>query len=86
MISGSFHAPYPCVQESMRSGMLYELAKTPSRRLLFYCAYGERSAMAVQVAHAAGITSACHLQGGIDAWIKAGGELMRPQDPRHRKI
>jgi sulfur dioxygenase len=85
MISGSFHTAYPCLQESLRSGMLYELAKAPSKRLLFYCAYGERSAMAVQAAQAAGITSAYHLQGGIDAWIKAGGELMRPQD-RHRHV
>jgi rhodanese-related sulfurtransferase len=42
---------------------------------LFYCAFGERSAMAVQAAQDAGLAGACHIQGGIDAWKKAGGAL-----------
>jgi rhodanese-related sulfurtransferase len=46
-----------------------------NKRLLFYCAYGERSAMAVQAAQEAGIASACHLQGGIAAWKAAGGPV-----------
>jgi hypothetical protein len=41
--------PYLALQESIRSGgMVHELAKSTSKRLLFYCAFGERSAMAVQ--------------------------------------
>ena len=43
------------------------------KRLVFYCAFGERSAMAVQAAQDAGLASACHIQGGIDAWKKASG-------------
>jgi rhodanese-related sulfurtransferase len=42
---------------------------------MFYCAYGERSAMAVQAAQDAGLTSARHIQGGIAAWKSAGGPL-----------
>ena len=57
--------------------MLHELAKSTGKRLLFYCAFGERSAMAVQAAQDAGLASACHIQGGIDAWKKAGGPLVR---------
>ena len=38
---------------------------------------GERSAMAVQAAQDAGIASACHIHGGIDAWRKANGPLAR---------
>jgi sulfur dioxygenase len=78
VIAGSLHAPYPYLQHNIGSGALHEMVRPSSKRLLFYCAYGERSAMAVQAAQAAGITSACHLQGGIDAWIKAGGEVVRP--------
>jgi glyoxylase-like metal-dependent hydrolase (beta-lactamase superfamily II)/rhodanese-related sulfurtransferase len=78
VIAGSFHAPYPHLQDNIRSGALSKAVKGAPKRLLFYCAYGERSAMAVQAAQAAGIASACHLQGGIDAWIKAGGEVVRP--------
>ena len=57
-----------------RLGYVPFLAKSTSRRLLFYCAFGERWATAVQ---AAGPSSACHIQGGIDAWKKANGPLAR---------
>src|SRR5262252_1577570 len=75
-IPGSLHVPYPTLQESIRSGgMLHELAKSTSKRLLFYCAFGERSAMAVQAAQDAGLATACHIGGGLDAWKKASGPL-----------
>jgi rhodanese-related sulfurtransferase len=44
---------------------------------VFYCAFGERSAMAVQAAQDAGLETACHIQGGVDAWTKASGPLVR---------
>jgi sulfur dioxygenase len=76
-IPGSVHVPYPTLQETIRSGgMVYELAKSTGKRLLFYCAFGERSAMAVQAAQDAGLTSARHIEGGLDAWKKAGGPLV----------
>ena len=75
-IPGALHVPYPALQESISTGgMLHELAKSTSKRILFYCAFGERSAMAVQAAQDAGLTSACHIQGGIDAWKKVKGPL-----------
>ncbi len=71
IIPGALHAPYADLQENIQpGGMLHELAET--RRLLFYCAFGERSAMAVQAAQDAGISTACHIQGGIAAWKNAG--------------
>jgi rhodanese-related sulfurtransferase len=33
--------------------------------------------MAVQAAQEAGLASARHIQGGVDAWSKAGGPLER---------
>jgi sulfur dioxygenase len=76
IIPGSLHVPYPSLQESIGAGgMLYELATSTSKRIVFYCAFGERSAMAVQAAQDAGLASACHIQGGIDAWKKANGPL-----------
>jgi rhodanese-related sulfurtransferase len=77
-IPGSLHVPYPALQENIEAGgMLNELAKSTSKRIVFYCAFGERSAMAVQAAQDAGLASACHLAGGIDAWKKADGPLSR---------
>jgi glyoxylase-like metal-dependent hydrolase (beta-lactamase superfamily II)/rhodanese-related sulfurtransferase len=78
LISGSLHAPYPDLQENISpGGMLHELACATGKRIVFYCAFGERSAMAVQAAQDAGIASACHIHGGIDAWRKANGALVR---------
>jgi sulfur dioxygenase len=79
VIPGSLHAPYPALEANVGpGGMLHELAAATGRRIVFYCAYGERSAMAVQAAQAAGVTSACHIEGGIAAWKKADGPLARP--------
>jgi sulfur dioxygenase len=76
VIPGSLHAPYPDLQDNIRpGGMLHELAAATGKRILFYCAFGERSAMAVQAAQDSGIAAACHIQGGIDAWKKADGAL-----------
>ena len=76
VIPGSLHAPYPKLKDNIDpGGLLYELAKATSKRLLFYCAFGERSAMAVQAAQDRGLTTACHLQGGIAAWKQAGGPV-----------
>src|ERR1700680_2436001 len=48
-IPGSLHAPYPDLEENIRpGGMLYELAAATGKRMVFYCAFGERSAMAVE--------------------------------------
>ena len=78
VIPGSLHAPYPDLVANVRpGGMLHELARATRNRIVFYCAFGERSAMAVQAAQDSGITSACHIQGGIDAWKKACGPLTR---------
>ncbi len=75
-IPGSMPVPYSSLQENIRAGgILHELAKSTHKRLLFYCAFGERSAMAVQAAQDAGLSSACHIQGGLDAWKKADGPL-----------
>jgi len=71
-IPGALHAPYPSLQENIQpGGMLHELAEATGKRLVFYCAFGERSAMAVQAAQDAGLTTACHIHGGLDAWKKA---------------
>ena len=76
IIPGSLNVPYPALQENIApGGMLHELAVSTSKRLVFYCAFGERSAMAVQAAQDAGLGDACHIEGGIGAWKKAHGPL-----------
>jgi rhodanese-related sulfurtransferase len=75
VIPGALHAPYPALQENLApGGMLRRLAD--KQRLVFVCAFGERSAMAVQAAHDAGIDDARHIHGGVAAWIAAGGPVV----------
>lgn len=76
VIAGSVHAPYPDLQENIGpGGMLQRLTSASGKRIAFYCAFGERSAMAVQAAHDMGMDNSCHIRGGIDAWKAADGSL-----------
>jgi sulfur dioxygenase len=75
-IPGSLHVPYATLQENLGAeGRLSELVKSNGKQILFYCAFGERSAMAVQAAQDAGLSAARHIAGGLDAWKKVSGPL-----------
>ena len=77
VIPKSVHMPYPDLEENLRQGgVLRELAIATGKNIVFFCAFGERSAMAVEAAQAAGLTSARHIHGGIDAWKKAKGPIV----------
>jgi len=77
MLEGALHTPYPSVEESLKpGGMLREVAAATGRRIVFFCAFGERSAMAVAAAKEAGLSNTAHIAGGIDAWKKAGGPVL----------
>ncbi len=76
-LAGALHAPYPGIAENLRpGGMLREVAAATGRRVVLFCAVGERSAMAVSAAKSAGLANTAHIEGGIDAWKKAGGPVV----------
>ena len=71
---GSLHVPYAALADSLKAGgALHKLGA--EKELVFYCAFGERSAMAVQAAQEAGLSRARHLHGGLEGWLKANGPL-----------
>jgi rhodanese-related sulfurtransferase len=71
------HAPYSALSDHLApGGLLFELGRSTGRRLVFYCAFGERSAMAVEAAREAGLSNVCHLRGGLSAWKQAQGPLI----------
>ncbi|HXI07023.1 MAG: MBL fold metallo-hydrolase [Bradyrhizobium sp.] len=77
MLPGALHAPYGGIEESLQpGGMLREVAAASGRRIVFFCAFGERSAMAVKAAKEAGLVNTAHVEGGMDAWKKAGGPVV----------
>ena len=76
VIPGSVHAPYSHLDEHLETGgLLAELVKASGKSLIFYCAYGERSAMAAEAARESGIGDACHLLGGLKQWKDANGPV-----------
>ena len=76
IIPGSVHTPYQHLRQNIEpGGMLAAIAANPDQELLLYCAYGERSALALETLREAGIENVRHLGGGLDAWVKAGGVL-----------
>jgi glyoxylase-like metal-dependent hydrolase (beta-lactamase superfamily II)/rhodanese-related sulfurtransferase len=76
VIPGSLHVPYVDLDDQvLPSGALNQLVHSSGKHLVFYCAYGERSALAVETARDSGLGDPAHIMGGIDAWKKAGGPL-----------
>jgi glyoxylase-like metal-dependent hydrolase (beta-lactamase superfamily II)/rhodanese-related sulfurtransferase len=77
-LAGALHAPYPGIAESLQpGGMLREVAAATGRRVVFFCAFGERSAMAAAAAKKAGLANTVHIEGGMDAWKKVGGPVVK---------
>ena len=67
-IDSSINIPYTNINDVIaKNGVLSELAGATKKKLVFYCAYGERSAMALNAAREAGLES-YHLKGGMAAW------------------
>jgi glyoxylase-like metal-dependent hydrolase (beta-lactamase superfamily II)/rhodanese-related sulfurtransferase len=77
VIPGSVHVTYPDVRASLQGdGALRQIARSSGKRLIFYCSFGLRSAMAVQAAQAAGFDSR-HIHGGMQAWRNVEGPLLK---------
>ena len=55
-IPGALHLPYHDLQENISASGVLRTLTAAGKSLLFYCAFGERSAMAVQAAQDAGST------------------------------
>ena len=72
VIPGSVHAPYSRLDQHL--GMLRQ---AEGRDVVFYCAVGERSTMAVNIARDRGVSGCVHIPGGFIAWAEAGGNIDR---------
>lgn len=75
-IPGAWHVPRGLLEfwidpESPYHKPLFQEAK----RFIFYCNLGWRSALAAQVAQIMGLERVCHLDGGLTAWVAAGGAV-----------
>lgn len=74
-LPGSLHTPYANLHAFLDpASPLHPKTLTRKSPILFYCSYGERSALAVRTAKELGYAQAAHLLGGIRAWREAGLE------------
>jgi len=44
-------------------------------RYVFYCSHGQRSILATHTAQQLGLENVCHIEGGMIAWVAAGGPV-----------
>jgi sulfur dioxygenase len=74
IIPGSLHAPYGRFDQYCgRDGVLASVAR--NARLVLYCAVGERSTLAVEIANELGLKNVSHMPGGFRSWQEANGEI-----------
>lgn len=77
VIPNTHHCPYTLLDEQLKPGnKLHELLEQHQHQLykiVFICAFGERSALALKRVRKIGYKGMKHLQGGYANWIKAGG-------------
>ena len=74
IIPGSVHAPYAQFdQYCSPNGLLSGLGQ--GRRLILYCAVGERSKLATDIATEKGIDNVAHIPGGFARWVSEGGPV-----------
>lgn len=73
-IPDSIHAPYGQFDQFCgKSGPLAGIAK--QAQVLLFCAVGERSTLAVEIAAELGLDKLAHIPGGFSAWTAAGGPV-----------
>jgi glyoxylase-like metal-dependent hydrolase (beta-lactamase superfamily II)/rhodanese-related sulfurtransferase len=71
-IPHSIHLPYGrFASHCSAAGTLRSLGQ--SAPLVIYCAVGERSTLAIEIANEHGLKNISHMPGGFRAWKKAGG-------------
>ncbi|MBL6929560.1 MAG: MBL fold metallo-hydrolase [Rhodospirillales bacterium] len=76
VIPGSVHAPYVKLDQFIKpSGLLSVMAEQTGKTIVLYCAFGERSAMALKEMDSAGIGGVKHIGGGFKAWRAEGADF-----------
>ncbi len=73
VIPGSIHAPYAELSGHIQPGGMLRALAAGAKTMILYCAYGERSALALRALKDAGMENVRHLRGGFDAWSRDGG-------------
>lgn len=75
-IPGSIHIPYEQLEPALAAdGQLHRIYARHPEQIVLYCAFGERSALALDSARQHDYKGMRHLGGGLAAWLRAMGEV-----------
>ena len=75
-VPGSIHIPYEKLEAALATGgELNRLYASYPEQIVLYCAFGERSALALDSARQRGYKAMRHLRGGLAAWLRAKGQV-----------
>jgi rhodanese-related sulfurtransferase len=80
-IPGAFHCPRGMLEFWIDPESQYHKPVfAQDKRYIFFCAAGQRSALATQRAKHMGLKPVAHIGGGFGAWRKAGGPIEPPPE------
>ena len=83
VIPGALHAPRGMLEFWVDPDSEYHNEVFASgKRFTFYCSKGWRSALATQAVQEMGLEPVCHIDGGFEAWVKAGGPVEKVERKR----
>ena len=78
-IPGAFHCPRGMLEFWVDPESKYHKPVfAQDKRFVFFCAAGQRSALATQTAQRMGLAPVAHIAGGFGAWKAAGGPVEVP--------
>jgi rhodanese-related sulfurtransferase len=80
-VPGAFHCPRGMLEFWIDPDSKYHKPVfAADKRFVFFCAAGQRSALATQSAQRMGLAPVAHIAGGFAAWTAAGGPVEAPTD------
>jgi rhodanese-related sulfurtransferase len=80
-VPGAFHCPRGMLEFWIDPDSKYHKAAfAQDKRFVFFCAAGQRSALATATAQRMGLSPVAHIAGGFTAWKAAGGPVEIPDD------
>jgi rhodanese-related sulfurtransferase len=82
-VPGAFHCPRGMLEFWIDpESNYYKPVFSGDKRFVFFCAAGQRSALATQTAQRMGLAPVAHIRGGFHAWREAGGPVERSESEK----
>ncbi|GJM01891.1 MAG: rhodanese [Rhodomicrobium sp.] len=79
-IANSLHVPRGMLEFWIDPESPYHKSEfVEDRHFIFHCASGWRSALSASTAQNMGLNPVSHIDGGLSAWVKAGGPITKSE-------